>query len=42
MNNRKQFAGLLLMTALLFGGIIRFARPLSAQGPVNDSGLFLH
>ncbi len=29
------------MTALLFGGIIRFAAPMSAQGPVNDGGLFL-
>lgn len=29
------------MTALLFGGIIRFAAPMTAQGPVNDGGLFL-
>ena len=29
------------MTALLFGGIVRFAAPMSAQGPVNDGGLFL-
>lgn len=41
MTRKKQFAGLLLMTALLFGGIIRFAAPASAQGPVNDGGLFL-
>lgn len=41
MTRKKQFAGLLLMTALLFGGIIRFAAPTSAQGPVNDGGLFL-
>lgn len=41
MKNKNQFAGLLLVTALLFGGIIRFAAPLSAQGPVNDGGLFL-
>lgn len=41
MKNRNQFAGLLLMTALLFGGIIRFSAPLNAQGPVNDGGLFL-
>ena len=41
MQNKNQFAGLLLLTALLFGGIIRFAAPMSAQGPVNDGGLFL-
>lgn len=41
MKIKNQFAGLLLMTALLFGGIIRFAAPMSAQGPVNDGGLFL-
>ena len=41
MEKRNQFAGLLLMTALLFGGIIRFAAPMSAQGPVNDGGLFM-
>ena len=41
METRKQFAGLLLMTALLFGGIIRYVAPMSAQGPVNDGGLFM-
>ena len=41
METRKQFAGLLLMTALLFGGIIRYIAPMSAQGPVNDGGLFM-
>lgn len=41
MKTRDQFAGLLLTTALLFGGIIRFAALMNAQGPVNDGGLFL-
>ena len=41
MQNKNQFASLLLLTALLFGGIIRFAAPMTAQGPVNDGGLFL-
>lgn len=32
---------MILVTAILFGAIIRFAAPLNAQGPVNDGGLFL-
>ena len=41
MNQRKQFASLLLVTAFLFGLLIRLAAPLNAGGPVNDGGLFL-
>ena len=41
MQNKDQFAKLLLVTAILFGALIRFAAPLNAQGPVNDGGLFL-
>ena len=40
LNQNRQFANLLLITALLFGLIIRLAAPLNAQGPVNDGGLF--
>jgi hypothetical protein len=38
---KRQTAGLFLITAILFGLIIRLAAPLNAQGPVNDGGLFL-
>jgi hypothetical protein len=41
MQNKKHFASLVLVTAVLFGAVIRFAAPLNAQGPVNDGGLFL-
>ncbi len=41
MNQRKQFASLLLVTAFLFGLLIRLAAPMTAGGPVNDGGLFL-
>ena len=41
MQNKQKFAKLLLMTAILFGALIRFAAPLNAQGPVNDGGLFM-
>ena len=40
MQNRDQFAKLILLTALLFGLMIRLAAPMSANGPVNDGGLF--
>lgn len=40
MQNRDQFAKLILFTALLFGLMIRLAAPMSANGPVNDGGLF--
>ncbi len=40
MQNKNQFAKLVLFTALLFGLMIRLAAPLSAGGPVNDGGLF--
>lgn len=36
-----RFAHLLLVTALLFGLIIRMAAPINAGGPVNDGGMFL-
>ena len=32
---------MILVTAFLFGAIIRFSAPLNAQGPVNDGGLFM-
>jgi hypothetical protein len=38
---KRQTAGLFLVTAIFFGLIIRLAAPLNAQGPVNDGGLFL-
>lgn len=38
---KGQFGVLILLTAILFGALIRFAAPLNAQGPVNDGGLFL-
>lgn len=41
MNQRRQFAALILITAFLFGLFIRLAAPMSAGGPVNDGGLFL-
>ncbi len=40
-NQRTQFANFILVTAFLFGLIIRLAAPLTAGGPVNDGGLFL-
>lgn len=40
MQNRNQFAKLILFTALLFGLMIRLAAPMTANGPVNDGGLF--
>jgi hypothetical protein len=42
LNQRQQFAILILVTAFLFGLIIRLAAPMNAGGPVNDGGLFLH
>ena len=42
MNQRQQFATLILITAFLFGLFIRLAAPMNAGGPVNDGGLFLH
>ena len=41
MNQRRQFATLILITAFLFGLVIRLAAPINAGGPVNDGGLFL-
>lgn len=41
MQNRDQFARLVLLTAILFGLMIRLAAPMAAGGPVNDGGLFL-
>ena len=41
MNQRQQFATLILITAFLFGLMIRLAAPMNAGGPVNDGGLFL-
>ena len=38
---KRQASTLFLVTAILFGLIIRLAAPLNAQGPVNDGGLFL-
>lgn len=32
---------MLLIAAFVYGGIIRFAAPAAAHGPVNDGGLFL-
>ena len=40
MQNKNQFAKLVLFTALLFGLMIRLAAPMTAGGPVNDGGLF--
>jgi hypothetical protein len=40
-NQRQQFATLILTTAFLFGLFIRLAAPMNAGGPVNDGGLFL-
>ncbi len=40
-NQRQQFAALILITAILFGLFIRLAAPMNAGGPVNDGGLFL-
>ncbi|MFT3893259.1 MAG: 6-pyruvoyl-tetrahydropterin synthase-related protein [Anaerolineales bacterium] len=40
MNQRRQFATLILITAFLFGLFIRLAAPINASGPVNDGGLF--
>jgi hypothetical protein len=42
MNQRQQFATLILITAVLFGLFVRLAAPMNAGGPVNDGGLFLH
>jgi hypothetical protein len=41
LNQRQQFATLILVTAFLFGLFIRLASPINAGGPVNDGGLFL-
>jgi len=41
LNQRQQFAALILITAFLFGLMIRLAAPMNAGGPVNDGGLFL-
>jgi hypothetical protein len=41
LNQRQQFAILVLITAFLFGLFIRLAAPMNAGGPVNDGGLFL-
>jgi hypothetical protein len=41
LNQRQQFATLILITAFLFGLMIRLAAPMNAGGPVNDGGLFL-
>jgi len=41
MNSRQRFSRLLLFTSILFGLVIRLAAPVSADGPVNDGGLFL-
>jgi len=41
LNQRQQFATLILITAFLFGLMIRLAAPTNATGPVNDGGLFL-
>lgn len=40
LNQRQQFATLILITAFLFGLFIRLAAPMNSGGPVNDGGLF--